>query len=186
MLHKIKHALKEIRTRPLEINIKPRAWRKSAQKFLTSTPVKINDKPIQLWKVLLPLTLLILIPLLTFVVKQVNQPPTPEEIAAAEYQKARNQADTLSKTVGEQTEVPTDETPNVATVTDVTQLQDQPFFKLAQNGDKLLIYEKKKIIVLYRPGEKKVIATAPVLYNQPETAVAGTESATMISSPSAN
>lgn len=186
MYERIIKTIKGLTSRPVEINIKPREWWHTVKKILNSTPIKVNDKPIALWKVLLPVALLLLIPLLTFVVKQTTKPPTPDELAAAKYEQAKEQADTLSKQVAKQTEVPTDETPNVATVTDVTALQDQAFFKLAQNGDKILIYEKKKIIVLYRPNEKKVIATAPVLYNEAPPAVAGTSSAKVISSPSAN
>ncbi len=155
------------------------------KKILISTPVKLNDKPLALWKLLLPLTLLIAIPLLTFVVKQATKPPTPDQIATMKYVQAKEQADNLSKKAAKQADVPTDETPNVATITDVNALQDQVFFKVAKNGDKILIYEKKKIIVLYRPSEEKVIATAPVLYNQPETAVAGTSSAAQQASASA-
>jgi len=125
---------------------------------------------------------LLLIPLMLFLLKQITQAPTQEQIAQQTYEKAKKQADSLSKTVADQTDVPQNETPNVATITDVTKLQSQEFFKQAQNGDKLLIYEKNKLIVLYRPSKKRVIATAPVLYNQPEKMVAGTESA--VTSPS--
>jgi hypothetical protein len=153
--------------------------------FLTATPIQFNGKPFALWKLLLPLTLLIMIPLTTFAVKQVTRPLTPEEIAVKEYQKSKEQAEILSQKVAKETEVPTDETPNVATIEDVTKLQNQEFFRAAKNGDKILIYEKKKIIVLYRPSEERVIATAPVLYNQPTPAIAGTSSAQTTASTSA-
>jgi|GEM_PF-3782828 len=161
----------------LQINLPTNPIR-SFKKFLNSTPVQFNGKPLKTWKLLLPIAILLIIPLLTFSAKQlIPPPPTPDQIAQAKYEKAKTQADTLSQKVAKQADIPTDETPNVATITDVNALQDQAFFKVAKNGDKILIYEKKKIIVLYRPSEDKVIATAPVLYNQPETAVAGTSSA---------
>lgn len=152
------------------------------KKILTATPVQFNDKPIALWKFLIPLLLMIIIPLTVFIIKELNPPLTPEQVAETQYKKAQQDANNLSQTVAKQTAVPTDETPNVATINDLTELQNQDFFKQAKIGDKILIYEKAKIIVLYRPDEKRVIATAPVLYNQPETAVAATSSAIPASS----
>lgn len=58
--------------------------------------------------------------------------------------------------------LPSDETPNVATVLDVTKLQDQPFFKNAKNDDKVLIYQKAQIAILYRPSENKIIQITSV------------------------
>lgn len=58
--------------------------------------------------------------------------------------------------------LPSDETPNVATVLDVTKLTDQPFFAKASNDDKVLIYQKAGIAILYRPSENKIINIAPV------------------------
>lgn len=110
--------------------------------------------------------LLVSIPLILFLIKMFALRPTQEQVAQKEYKQAKEQAQVLSESVAKQTEVPQDETPNVATITDVTHLQNQDFFKEAQNGDKILIYEKQKIIVLYRPNQDRVIATAPVLFNQ--------------------
>jgi hypothetical protein len=58
--------------------------------------------------------------------------------------------------------LPTDETPTLATVNDVSKLQGQQFFKNAQNGDKVLIYSKAGRALLYRPSSQKVIEYAPV------------------------
>lgn len=54
-------------------------------------------------------------------------------------------------------ELPTDETPTVATVTDVSKVQDKPFFTRAQNGDKVLLYAKSGKALLYRPSSNKLI-----------------------------
>ena len=54
------------------------------------------------------------------------------------------------------------EVPTLATVTDVTQLKSQDFFASAQNGDKVLIYTKAQIAILYRPSVNKIVNIGPV------------------------
>lgn len=93
------------------------------------------------------------------VFKHVNSPKTTS--GAAEISD-------LSVKVGKLIELPTGETPTVATVSDITKLKDQPFFANAKNGDKVLIYAKAKKAILYRPTENKLIEVA--LYNPPALA----------------
>lgn len=59
--------------------------------------------------------------------------------------------------IGKLMDVPTDEVPTVATITDKTKLAEQPFFKKADNGDKIVIYTKAGRAILYRPSVKKII-----------------------------
>ncbi|MDO8269231.1 MAG: LytR C-terminal domain-containing protein [Candidatus Levybacteria bacterium] len=75
----------------------------------------------------------------------------------------------LVKEVGEKVALPVGEVPTIATVSDIEKLAGQPFFKNAQNGDKVLIYASTKEAILYRPSIGKVISMAPV--NNPEAAV---------------
>jgi len=63
----------------------------------------------------------------------------------------------LTDSIGRFMELPLDEQPNLATVTDQEKLRGQNFFANAQNGDKLLVYSKAKKAILYRPSTKKVI-----------------------------
>lgn len=60
------------------------------------------------------------------------------------------------------TEVPYDEIPVIATVKDVEKLNNQVFFSRAQNGDKLLIYNKARRAILYRPYSNKIIETMTI------------------------
>ncbi len=59
--------------------------------------------------------------------------------------------------IGKFVDVPTDEQPSLATITDISKLKDQPFFKNAKNGDKLIVYNKAQKAILYRPSENKII-----------------------------
>ena len=58
--------------------------------------------------------------------------------------------------------LPADETPTVATITDLAPLAGQPFFAQAKVGDKVLIYAKAQKAILYDPSTDKVIEIAPI------------------------
>lgn len=75
---------------------------------------------------------------------------------------AQQEQQQLISKVGKLTVLPKDETPTVATVTDISKLKDQAFFTNAQNGDKVLIYTNAKKAFLYRPGTGKLINIAPL------------------------
>ncbi len=67
------------------------------------------------------------------------------------------------KAVGALIQLPADEVPTMATVSDVGKLSSQPFFSKAVNGDKVLFYTQAKKAYLYRPSEHKLIEVAPLL-----------------------
>lgn len=66
------------------------------------------------------------------------------------------------QTISSFMELPKDESPTLATVADITKLKNQPFFKNAKNGDKVMIYVKAQKAILYRPSTKKVIDVGPI------------------------
>jgi hypothetical protein len=59
--------------------------------------------------------------------------------------------------VNKYAQLPTNETPTLATVNDVSKLKTQTFFKNAQNGDKVLIYAQSGRALLYRPSTDQII-----------------------------
>lgn len=77
---------------------------------------------------------------------------------------ASNQVNDILQNVGKLIDVP-NETPTIATVSDISKLQGQEFFSKAQNGDKVIIFPKAQKAILYRPGTNKIIEVA--FYNPP-------------------
>lgn len=84
-----------------------------------------------------------------------QQLANPTLFAQSETQKL---LDKLSKII----ELPENETPTVATISDRERLQNQPFFAKAKNGDKLIIYTNAKKAIIFDPLANKIIDVAPV------------------------
>lgn len=59
------------------------------------------------------------------------------------------------------------ETPSVVTISDRDKLQNQQFFQKAKNGDKIVIFEAAKRIILYRPETNRIIDVAPLVFSAP-------------------
>jgi len=72
------------------------------------------------------------------------------------------QITSLVAEVGEKMVIPKGETPTIATVTDVSKLESQPFFRDAQNGDKVMIFGSTNMAILYRQSIHKIVTVAPV------------------------
>lgn len=64
--------------------------------------------------------------------------------------------------VGRHFVLPASEEPAMFTVTDKTQITTE-FLKIAENGDKVLVYQVAKRIVIYRPNIDKVVDVGPVV-----------------------
>lgn len=63
-------------------------------------------------------------------------------------------------------ELPKGEQPTIATVSDITKLQGQSFFRNAKNGYKVLIYTKAKKAILYDPIEDKIVEVTSLTLSQ--------------------
>jgi hypothetical protein len=75
---------------------------------------------------------------------------------------AQDDQKALVGVVGKLMELPVDEVPTVAQVSDAEKLKEQPFFAGAQNGDRVLIYTNARKAILYRPTTNKIIDVAPI------------------------
>jgi hypothetical protein len=76
--------------------------------------------------------------------------------------KSTDQTPKIIDQVNQLVQLPENETPTIATVTDKEKLKNQPFFTQAENGDNILIYLQSKKAILYRPSINKIIDIAPV------------------------
>jgi hypothetical protein len=75
------------------------------------------------------------------------------------------------------------EKPSVATISDKDKLGDQPFFKNAKNGDKVLIFTNAKKVILYRPSEDRIVEVGSVNIKSPEESGETSPSPTPTPSP---
>lgn len=74
----------------------------------------------------------------------------------------KDEARYLLSLIGKLMDLPEDEIPTIGTVKEKKDLPSQPFYKKAENGDKILLYEKAKKAILYRPRLNKIIEVAPL------------------------
>ncbi len=88
-----------------------------------------------------------------------------QELLKSPTVQAQMQSQAIITKVGALMELPTDEVPTIATVSDAAKLKDQAFFLNAKNGDEVLIYVKAKEAILYRPSENKIVAVGPINVN---------------------
>ena len=58
--------------------------------------------------------------------------------------------------------LPSNETPTLATVSDLEPLKGQPFFAHTKIGDKVLIYTNAQKAILYDPQADKIVDVAPL------------------------
>lgn len=88
-----------------------------------------------------------------------------QEVARLEQTQAvstANEAVDLKDKIARLLELPTDETPTVATVVDADKVREQAFFANSRNGDKILLFSTTGKAVLYRPTTNKIVEIAPI------------------------
>lgn len=75
---------------------------------------------------------------------------------------AQEKSESLIAALSSHMQLPQDEVPSVVTIVDKTKLNDQPFFKMAENGDILFAYINSKQAILYRPATDRIIQVAAI------------------------
>jgi len=112
-----------------------------------------------------PLIILVLLAFSIFMVVQYHD--AKQNIQTGNPANTNKQAsDTIGK-VQKLAAVPTNETPTVAPITDITKLSSQAFFARARNGDVVLVYGKAKEAVLYRPSTNQIVTISNVTVSSP-------------------
>ena len=69
----------------------------------------------------------------------------------------------IMRRIGRLMPLPMGEEPTLATVSDITVLKDQPFFRNAKNGDFVLMYAKAKKAILYDAIGDRILEVAPIV-----------------------
>lgn len=90
---------------------------------------------------------------------------------------SKNEVEAITTAIGRFMNLPKDEQPTIATITDQEKLKTQPFFKNSKNGDKVLIYTKVGKAILYRPSTNRIIEFAPLAIGGDVTNAKTTEQA---------
>lgn len=86
-----------------------------------------------------------------------NQYQTAQDKVQTAKTGQSQQTKDIVKSVSKLVIVPANETPTVATVTNVEKIRNQAFFVDAKNGDKVLVYGKQKKAILYRPSTNQIV-----------------------------
>lgn len=92
---------------------------------------------------------------------------------------AQKQSQELIAKVGKLMDLPQNESPTIATVSDANAARKQSvFFTNAQNGDKVLMYVKAGEAILYRPSTNKIVLVGPLTFNNNSSSSSSSSSST--------
>lgn len=95
---------------------------------------------------------------------------------------AKTEAKIVADKVGKLIELPTDEDPQLLIITqeDLEKFKDQPFIANVKIGDKTLVFAKRKVAIIYREADNRIINVVTLVTAAPETSA--TPSATPVAS----
>ncbi len=121
----------------------------------------VNRKPVRKLKRLFLFLLLVITSAVAvvFIILLIRR---QEDLALTPAEKVKKETAATIAAIGKLMVLPGGEEPTIASVADITKLASQPFFTNAKNGDKVLIYNKARKAILYRPETNMIIEVAPV------------------------
>lgn len=88
-----------------------------------------------------------------------------KKLITASQKTGNDQLSKIITEVGKIIKLPEGEVPTMATISDISKLNDQAFFKNGKNGNVLLVYSQAGKAILYDPVDKKIVEIAPVNSN---------------------
>lgn len=81
----------------------------------------------------------------------------------AQEEQIQREVDKVVKKVSKLMILPEDERPSLVTVDNKDEINNnQEFFRLAEDGDEMLIYRQARKAILYRPGSNRIVNVAPI------------------------
>lgn len=129
-------------------------------KDVKSVKVKNNSRKSK--NKMITLIIIILLCGVGFFAYRYSQSQKEVKVLSNPQEAARQETAKITAAVSKLVQLPSGESPTLATVSDANKLKNQAFFANAQNGDKVLIFTQAKTAVLYRPSTNKVIEKAPI------------------------
>lgn len=96
---------------------------------------------------------------------------------------SQDEVEELVIKVGKLIKLP-NETPEIATVSDISQLEGQSIFKNAENGDKVLIFGDSRRAIVYRPSENIIIEVGNLVVSPEGTPSAAADLVEVVESKS--
>jgi hypothetical protein len=135
----------------------------------TAEPLK-KHTPAFTWHFVVELIFVIIVVILAISVWSLNSDKSnlTKEVASLNANPqaiVQKQTQGIIDAVGRLMQLPSNETPTVASVSDAATAKKQSaFFANARNGDKVLLYAKSGEAILYRPSTNKVILVAPLTF----------------------
>lgn len=118
---------------------------------------KISSRKL-IFLIIILLIIVLAIPALYFA----NEYRLKQELAKNPTKAKEQEVEDVVAKVGKLIKLP-NETPSVATVSDITKLRDQTLFQNAQNGDQVLIFSKAKRAIVYRPSDNVIVEIGNVV-----------------------
>lgn len=118
----------------------------------------ISNKKILFFGLAALVIIVMLTPSIYFYTKYQSAQKVLQDPAALTAKENQALIDKVSKII----ELPEGESADIRTVTNKSEVANQPFFQKAENGDKVLVFAQAKKAFLFRPSTNKIINVAPI------------------------